>query len=91
MITCATDWARHDRMLAITRGDGTALTEIIDVQDLIVHLDEPDLSALGRLNVHRSVIADRNVHVPTILPVVWAMVGNLGRAEALAVLAGLPA
>ena len=84
LIACATDWARHDRMLDITGGDGAALNEITDVQDLICHLDEPDLSALARLNVHRSVIADRNAHVPPILPVVWAMVGNPERAEALA-------
>ena len=84
LIACATDWARHDRMLDITGGDTAALTEITDVQDLLLRLEEPDLPALARLNVHRSVIADRNAHVPPILPTVWAMAGHPERAEALA-------
>src|SRR5579859_5993656 len=71
-------------MLDITGGDTAALTEITDVQDLLLHLDEPDLPALARLNVHRSSIAERNARVPPILPTVWAMTGNLERAEALA-------
>ena len=84
LIACATDWTRHDRMLDITAGDTAALTEIADVQDLELRLEEPDLSALARLNVHRSVIADRNAHVPSNLPAVWALVGHSERAEALA-------
>ena len=84
LIACAADQARHDRMLDITGGDTAALTEITDVQDLLLRLDEPDLSALARLNVHRSIIAERNAHVPPILPAVWAMIGHPERAEALA-------
>jgi hypothetical protein len=71
-------------MLDITSGDTAALTEITDVQDLLLRLGEPDLSALGRLNVHRSRIADLNAHAPSILPVVWAMIGYPDRGEALA-------
>ena len=33
---CATDRARHDRMLEITGGDAVALSEITDVQDLLL-------------------------------------------------------
>ena len=84
LIACAADQARHDRMLDITGGDTAALTEITDVQDLLLRLDEPDLPALARLNVHRSIIAERNAHVPADLPVVWATVGHPERAEALA-------
>ena len=84
LIACAADRARHDRMLDITGGDTAALTEITDVQDLLLRLEEPDLSALARLNVHRSIIADRNTHVPPILPAVWATIGHPERAEALA-------
>ena len=36
LIGCATDRARHDRMLDITGGDAVALTEITDVQDLLL-------------------------------------------------------
>ena len=63
-------------MLDITGGDTAALTEITDAQDLLLRLDEPDLPALARLNVHRSILADRNAHVPPSLPAVWATVGH---------------
>ncbi len=84
LIACAADPARHARMRAITGGDAAALTEITDVQDLLLHQADPDLPALARLNVHRSVLADRNAHVPPNLPVVWAEAGHPERAEALA-------
>ena len=84
LLACATDQARHDRMLDITGGDTAALTEVTDVQDQLLRLEEPDLPALARLNVHRSLIADRNAHVPTILPAVWATLGYPERGEALA-------
>ena len=84
VVACATDKARHDRMLDITGGDTAALTEIIDAQELLLGLDEPDLSALARLNVHHGIIAERNAHVPPSLAMVWATVGRPERAEALA-------
>ena len=84
LIAFATDQTRHDLMLDITGGDTAALTEITDVQDVLLRLDEPDLPALARLNAHRSIIADRNNHVPSNLPTVWATVGRPERAEALA-------
>ena len=71
-------------MLDITGGDTTALTEITDIQDLLLRQEEPDLSALARLNVHRNLIAERNTHVPARLPAVWAAIGYPDRAEALA-------
>ena len=84
LLTCATDQARHDRMLDITGGDTAALSEITDLQDLLLHQEEPDLPALARLNVHRNMIVERNAHVPVTLPVVWATIGQPERAEALA-------
>ena len=84
LLRLAVDQARHERMLDITGGDTAALTEIADVQDLVLRTGTPDLSALGRLNVHRSIIAQRNDHVPPILPAVWASIGRLEHAEALA-------
>ena len=41
-------------------GDTTALTEITDIQDLLLRQEEPDLPALARLNVHRNLIADES-------------------------------
>ena len=84
LVACTADHARHDRMLDITGGDTAALTEIADVQDLLLRLNEPDLSIMACLNVHRSILAERNTHVPPVLPVVWATVGHIERAEALA-------
>jgi tetratricopeptide (TPR) repeat protein len=84
LLACGTDRLRHDRMLDITGGDTTGLTEITDVQDLLLRQREPDLPALARLNVHRNLLAERNTHVPTSLPTVWAAIGNPDRAEALA-------
>ena len=81
---CATDPARHDRMLDITGGDAVALTEITDVQDLLLRQGDYDLPVLARLNVHRSFLAARNAHVPVNLPSVWAAIGYPDRAEALA-------
>ncbi len=84
LLACGTDRLRHDRMLDITGGDTAALTELTDVQDLLLRQEEPDLSALARLNVHRNLIAERNTHVPITLPAVWAAIGYPDRAEALA-------
>ena len=84
LLDYATDQLRHDRMLDITGGDTAALTEITDLQDLLLHQEEPDLTALARLNVHRTLIAERNAHVPVTLPGVWTAIGYPERAEALA-------
>ena len=84
LLACGTDRFRHNRMLDITGGDITALTEITDVQDLLLRQEKPDLSALARLNVHRNLIAERNTHVPATLPTVWAAIGYPDRGEALA-------
>jgi len=84
LVGCATDQARHDRMLDITGGDAAALAEITDTQGLLLRLGVYDLAVLARLNVQRGRIADRNAHLPPGLPAVWAAIGHLDRAEALA-------
>jgi hypothetical protein len=85
LLACAVDRRRYDRMLDITGGDTAALAEITDVQDLLLlRPGQPDLTAMGRLNVHRNIIAERNTHVPPILPTIWATIGQPERAEALA-------
>jgi hypothetical protein len=84
LVKYACDRARHDLMLGITGGDAVALAEIIDVQDLMLRLKIYDLPVFARLNAHRGFIADRNARIPPGLPAVWAAVGHLDRAEALA-------
>jgi len=80
----ATDLARHDRMLDLTGGDAGALAEITDAQNAILAGTAPDLSAMARLAVHRQRINDRNSHIPTRLPAVWARLGHATRGEQLA-------
>ena len=84
IVVCATDQARHDRMLDVTGGDAAALAEITEALDLLLNLDEPDLLTMLRLAVRRASLAERNANIPTNLPAVWAIVGYPTRAEALA-------
>ncbi|WP_158228089.1 trypsin-like peptidase domain-containing protein [Pseudonocardia sp. MH-G8] len=78
----ATDERRHDRMLEATGGDALALDEIA----LARPADErrPDLTAAVRLAVRREELTGRNRQTPVRLPAVWAALGRLPRAEALA-------
>ncbi|MGP4101095.1 hypothetical protein [Nonomuraea sp. KM90] len=83
MLACALDQVRHDRMLDVTGGDAAALAEIVTVQHLMRDA-EPDLAALLRLAVARERLTSRNAHLPVGLPALWARLGDLRRAEALA-------
>jgi hypothetical protein len=80
----ATDRARHDRMFDVTGGDNAGLAEIMEAQDAILELDEPDLLAMTQLAMHRTSISERNAGIPISLPAVWAALGNSNRALALA-------
>ncbi|MBT2367134.1 hypothetical protein J7E88_17925 [Streptomyces sp. ISL-10] len=84
MLKCATDPDRHRRMLDIIGGDSIALAEIAATQEALSDTPTPDLVALGRLAVHRVKLTERNDHIPTYLPVIWAQLGRHSRAEALA-------
>jgi hypothetical protein len=84
LAACATDAARHERMLDITGGDAAALNEVAITLDMIADRDDPDLSVALRLARHRDYLADRNTNIPTNLPAVWAALGNHVRAGALA-------
>jgi hypothetical protein len=46
--------------------------------------DEPDPATMLALARHRDQLADRNKHTPAHLPAVWAALGRLSRAEAVA-------
>ena len=84
MIACASDAARHDRLLDITGGDAAALAEIRTALDLIAAQDAPDLASALCLACHRDLLTDRNTNIPPGLPAVWATLGQVTRAEALA-------
>ncbi len=78
------DMARHDKMLDLTGGDSAALAEARAGLDRIAAQDDPDLASALALACHRDRLADRNANVPVSLPAVWATLGQLPRAEALA-------
>ena len=84
VVACATDEARHDRMLAISGGDAAALREIAAAMDAILVQPDPDLAAMTRLALHRDDLATRNAAIPNRLPAVWVSLGQPDRAEALA-------
>jgi tetratricopeptide (TPR) repeat protein len=84
LIACASDQARHDRMLAVTGGDAAALAEIATATNRLLSQPDPDLATLAHLAAHRDDLARRNEHIPPDLPVVWVAAGEPARAEALA-------
>ncbi|SHN46682.1 toll/interleukin-1 receptor domain-containing protein [Cryptosporangium aurantiacum] len=97
LVACATDRARHDRMLDVVGGDTAALAEIADAQHAVrgaavapgagvdaVRGAGVDLAVMARLAVHRTRITERNANIPALLPAVWARLGHGTRAEELA-------
>jgi tetratricopeptide (TPR) repeat protein len=81
---CATDTARHDRMLQHTGGDHLALTEIAAAHDLNLRQPDINLEIALRLAVERDHLARRSTNIPTNMPAVWFLLGEATRAEALA-------
>jgi tetratricopeptide (TPR) repeat protein len=84
MTELAGDKARRDRMMDLTGGDAAAVVETRAVLDRIAAQDEPDLTSALTLACHRDHLTDRNAAIPPSLPAVWAVLGQLARAEALA-------
>ncbi|MGW4722059.1 hypothetical protein [Streptomyces sp. NPDC004291] len=86
MAACALDAVRHDRLLAATGGDGTALGEITTAGEALLERgDRPGLVVdLLRLALRRAALRDRNGQVPAELPAAWAELGEVERGLALA-------
>jgi hypothetical protein len=84
LVALATDPARHARMLDATGGDAAALAEVATAQTLNNAQSRPDLAVALRLAWYRDSFADRNAHIPSLLPAVWATLEQPIRAEALA-------
>ncbi|MFJ4339028.1 hypothetical protein [Streptomyces sp. NPDC088915] len=86
MAACALDAVRHDRLLAATGGDGTALGEITTAGEALLERgDRPGLIVtLLQLALRRAALRDRNGRVPDELPAAWAEVGQVNRGFALA-------
>ena len=81
----AIDTSRHDRMLDRTLGDGQALSEIADAQQLCLAEPSPDLTSLVLLAIERDRLTHRNIALPRGLPALWVRLGQPGRGQALAV------
>lgn len=87
MVASATDASRQDRMLDRSGSDAHALDNILETMRAIVDSAEPDVEALARVVMHRDRLHDRNTHIPSHLPALWAALGQFERAEKLALLA----
>jgi tetratricopeptide (TPR) repeat protein len=90
----ATDSLRHDCMLNLLGGDSAALAEVRASQQLI--LAQGDFQAtvlidLARLAHRRGKLEARNSHIPSVLPAIWASIGQPVRAEGLAMSFASPA
>ena len=84
MTEFALNAVRHNRMLALTGGDAAALAEARTALDRIAAQDIPVLTSALALACHRDRLADRGTRVPAALPAVWAALGQLPKALALA-------
>ncbi|MGW0118202.1 hypothetical protein [Streptomyces sp. NPDC003327] len=84
MVGCALDGARHERLLAATGGDLTALTEITATEAALVDAGVPDLLVVVRLVMAREELTGRSDCIPPALPWAWAKLGRYDRAEGLA-------
>ena len=84
VFSLATDRTRHDLMLRVSGGDALALAEIAAAQDFAAAAPDPDLTTVARLAAHRVHLTERGKTLPPKLPVLWARLGNVPRAEALA-------
>ncbi|WP_433268290.1 hypothetical protein ACQPZF_03865 [Actinosynnema sp. CS-041913] len=84
MVAHSTDPVRHNRMLDQSGGDLAALEEIATTQRALLADHHPDLVSLARLAIHRDHLMSRNARLPHWLPALWASLGNISRAEALA-------
>ncbi|MEC3955870.1 caspase family protein [Nocardia sp. CDC153] len=83
MTALALDTVRHDRLLDLTGGDGTARNEIATVSRLWLADRDPDLLSVSRLAMRRRRLTQRGTNVPVRLPAALALLGDLPRAQSL--------
>ncbi|MFJ2767360.1 hypothetical protein [Streptomyces sp. NPDC087300] len=85
VVRCALDEARHDRMLAVTGADASAMAELDAAERRLIASDDPDtLLPLFRLDIHRDRIRGRSHGRTETLAWAWAALGQPSRAEAVA-------
>ncbi|MET9437572.1 hypothetical protein [Streptomyces sp. NPDC006551] len=84
MLGLALDSGRHAWLLDTTGGDATALAELTATQDAILATESPNLPELTKIALCRVRLSERNASLPMALPAVWALLGRVERARALA-------
>ena len=78
------DRARHAWLRDLTGADAANLAEVRVALDLVVDSDPPDLATAVELALLRGQLTRLDDRIPTRLPAVWAGLGHLARAAALA-------
>ncbi|MEU8639050.1 hypothetical protein AB0C38_43240 [Amycolatopsis sp. NPDC048633] len=84
MIDCVTDLARQARLVEVSGGEAAAQVEVATAHAALLASTQPDVLRLVKLTMHRDDLRDRNARTPAKLPALWARLGELGRAEAMA-------
>ncbi|WP_062349351.1 S1 family peptidase [Herbidospora yilanensis] len=82
LLGLATDRARHERMLALTRTDHESLAEVAAAKQALS--DESSLVPHAVLSVEWSRLTERGARVPGELSAVWVGLGELSRAARMA-------
>ncbi|SDN40017.1 hypothetical protein [Streptomyces wuyuanensis] len=84
MLGLALDPGRHAWLLDTTGGDATALAELTATREAVLAAASPNLPDLTKIALCRMRLSERNASLPLDVPVVWALLGRVGRARALA-------
>jgi len=88
IVNHATSMRRHNLLLEGTGLDTTALEQVKVSIGALSNGVDLNLGSIIRLKITHSLLSSRNKNIPIILPAVWAKIGRVRRAVALA--AGLP-
>ncbi|GAA1021628.1 MULTISPECIES: hypothetical protein [Amycolatopsis] len=84
LVDLAGDPARHERLLDVSGGDLAAMGELDAARAALLASGEPDLVRLITLDTYRDNFRERNKITPVRLPAVWAALGQVDHAVALA-------
>ncbi|WP_033293427.1 hypothetical protein [Amycolatopsis jejuensis] len=80
----AADPRRHARLLDVSGNDLAALAELDAARAVALEAAEPDLVRIITLETYRDNFRDRNTRTPQRLPALWAQLGEVDHAVALA-------
>ncbi len=84
VIECVTDLARQDRLLHVTGGEAASQGEVAAAHAMVSASAEPDVLDVLRVTMHQDALKERNARTPARLPALWARLGEVDHAEALA-------